>query len=151
MVPSKCFESRPDPTASFSSQAGLRSGHTWADLLTWETSIDAMTNALRWAGFLLPEDRVEKGLWGGKIKPSDMATPDRLKVLVEFRSEVRTNEVQRILAKHASAYSPFGMTGEWIVEIPVNHVKVLAAENSIWWIRSGSSGFLPLAVPAKKE
>jgi hypothetical protein len=98
-----------------------------------------LTNWIRWAGVLLPSDRVETNLWSSRIgKAADGPTTN---VLVRFHRSVATNDVRAVLERHTLSFRPFGMNGQWAVSLRLNRLEPLAAEHTVFWIQPPTFGF----------
>jgi len=108
-------------------------------------SLDGLTNLVRWAGLLLPEDKVEKSLWDGRIERWARTETGRVKILAVFYSEVPTAEARKVLLNFSDDPQLHRSPSEWAIEISPEKIKALAAEPPIRWLQQGPLPFLPLS------
>jgi len=108
-------------------------------------ALDSITNLVRWAGLLLPEDKTESSLWQGKIEDWAKTNADKIKVLAQFYSVVSAEDARKLLAKYTPTFRSFGLNSEWAIEISLEKLKALAIEPSIRWLEQGPSAFRPLS------
>jgi len=99
---------------------------------------------LRWAGPLLPEDKMEKDLLDGNIQDWAKTEKERIRVLVSFHEGVDRQAAERVLARYADGFNIYGPSNTWATEISGERIKDLAAEEIVRWIQQGPIPFMPL-------
>jgi hypothetical protein len=100
---------------------------------------------LRWAGPVLPEDKIAPSLWQRLRQPAAAPTSP-LTVRVGFEEDTPREEAQRTLEKHARAVRAREPHPSWSVSIEAAAILDLAAEPRVRWIEAGPPpGLLPLS------
>lgn len=104
----------------------------------------AIESLVRWAGPLLPEDRLDDGLRNDQPEDWARASDGRLKVLVWFFDDVPL--AARLAAvESASGHSAEpGPGGAFALELTPSQVRALASHDVVRRIEQGPAPFLPL-------
>lgn len=131
------------------SEAGIRlrqylGGTAYHAEFSKGTQFNKVKNMLRWAGPLLPKDKIRRDLWLGKIHDWAKTKGGDIKVLIFFYKGVNPKEAERTISKFTDTYKPHGRSNVWATEIPQEYVKKLAVEEIVKWIEQRPLPFMPL-------
>lgn len=100
---------------------------------------------VRWAGPLLPEDKVEASLWAGKIEEWATAEEGGIRVLVYFQPSVPEKEASEFIERYSEEHRLHHPSNAWAVVIPMDVVRSLSTEERVRWIEQGPKPFRPLS------
>jgi hypothetical protein len=109
-----------------------------------EIKSDTIPNFVRWAGVLLPKDKIENALLKGKIEDWARVEGDRINVVVLFHENVNQEDAIKAISKYTTIFKPHGAINDWAIEIPQINIKRLADEEIVKWIEQGPLPFMPL-------
>ena len=112
--------------------------------LSKDFKFNAVSDFVRWAGPLFPEDKIEHAFWDLKVRKA-RNSKDKVKTVVQFYGNVSTNAVEKILSKHTDSFRPLGRNAFWEAETSYNRLMALAAESSVRWVEEREANILPLS------
>jgi hypothetical protein len=103
-------------------------------------------SGLRWAGRLLPKDKVSAQLWRAV---SEQPAPPNTKrgVVVYFEGGTSEDAAMAVIRRHSRMSQRYGTVGTWAIEIRQGALERLAGEPSVFWVESLPEGRLPLGGP----
>jgi hypothetical protein len=102
---------------------------------------------VRWAGPVMPADRVEGALLAGRVEPWARADGERIRVLVSFR--VDRDAARAILDRLGVRAELHGPNDEWAAQITPAQVQALAGEEGVRWLEQGPHPMMPLEGPSR--
>lgn len=131
------------------SSAGIRlkqylGGTAYLAIFSKGSQLDETSNILRWAGLLLPQDKIERALWQGRIEDWARAKRGNIRVIVFFYKNVTKADSEQAISRFTNIYKPQGAINAWAIEIPQEHIRKLAANEIVKWIEQGPLPFMPL-------
>jgi len=119
-------------------------GTTYLAGFTKDVRLDAVSYILRWAGPLLPQDKMEKALWEGKIEDWAITENGNIMVLVYFYKNVKPADAESVVSRYADIFKPHGPSNAWAIEISRESIVKLADEEIVKWLEQGPLPFMPL-------
>jgi hypothetical protein len=119
-------------------------GTAYLASLSREARLDEMGEILRWAGPLLPEDKMSRDLWQGKIHDWARTSGGKVKVLVEFHEDSETSTSKRVLSAYTREFKRHGPSNTWAVQICESRIRGLAAEQQVRSMEQGPHPMMPL-------
>jgi hypothetical protein len=111
--------------------------------LSKDFEFKAVSELVRWAGPLFPEDKIEHAFWETKVKKAK--SKDKVKVVVEFYRNVSPDSVKMVLSKYTDSPCRFGGDAFWEAETTYPGLMALAAEPTVRWIEERTTDILPIS------
>jgi hypothetical protein len=106
---------------------------------------DAVSDFVRWAGPLFPEDKIEHAFWEIKVRKA-RNSKEKVRIVVQFYGNVSTNAVEKVLGRHTYTFDGFGRNAFWAAETSYYRLMTLAAEPAVRWIEERTTDALPTSV-----
>lgn len=101
---------------------------------------------LRWAGPLLPKDKIATQLWNAVLAEPEPPNRTR-KVVVYFDDGTSAEVAKAVIARYSPAAQRYGTIGVWALEIRQLELERLASEPAVFWIERLPDERFPLAAP----
>jgi hypothetical protein len=101
---------------------------------------------VRWAGPVLPKDKISPPLWKRHLAPGATAPSGLMAVVVSFAEDTPENEARRILETHARDVRRREPSLTWTGQIEPAEIPKLAEEAGVRWVEEAPPpGFAPLS------